>query len=156
MKRLIVSLFVFAACLGVLAETDYQGSRRVQLAERDIDALKADVTALEAGSGIALTSNQVFIGSSDGLATPRALSGDATISVSGEVAIASGVIVNADIASNASIAATKLETAVQANLTKAASLPAVTSLYFSVVSGTQLVAIAGTATNVLDSDITSP
>ena len=155
MKRLIVSLFVFAACLGVFAETDYQVPRRVQLAERNIDALQADVTALEAGSSIALTSNQVFIGSSGGLATPRTLSGDATLSVSGVVEIASGVIVNADIASNAAIAATKLETAAQANLMKAASLPAVTSAYFSVVSGTQLVAIAGAVTDVIDPDLTS-
>ena len=55
-----------------------------------------------------LTSGYVYIGNSGGIATGTAISGDVTISNTGNVQIASNTIVNADINSSAAIAYSKL------------------------------------------------
>lgn len=57
-----------------------------------------------------LTSGYVYIGNSGGTATGTAISGDITISNTGNVQIASNTIVNADINSSAAIALSKLAT----------------------------------------------
>lgn len=55
-----------------------------------------------------LASGYVYIGNSGGIATGTAISGDVTISNTGNVQIASNTIVNADINSSAAIALSKL------------------------------------------------
>jgi len=55
-----------------------------------------------------LSSGNILVGSSGGVATSRAVTGDVTISNTGVTAIGSGVIVNADISSSAEIAVSKL------------------------------------------------
>ena len=55
-----------------------------------------------------LSSGNILVGSSGGVATSRAVSGDITISNTGVTAIGAGVIVNADISSSAEIAVSKL------------------------------------------------
>ena len=163
MKKLLLGL-IFALVGGlVFAETDYPTKRNVELLQVDMEAAQADIAtaqtdidALEAATTISLASNKVFIGSSAGKAAAQTITGDITIATNGAVAIVSGVIVDADVATNAAINSTKLEASAQASLAKAASLPATSNLYFAVVAGTQLVAVAGTVTNVLDSDLTTP
>lgn len=55
-----------------------------------------------------LSSGNILVGSSGGVATSRAVTGDVTISNTGVTAIGAGVIVNADISSSAEIAVSKL------------------------------------------------
>jgi hypothetical protein len=57
-----------------------------------------------------LSSGNIVIGSSVGVATSTAVTGDVTISDTGVTSIGSGVIVNADINASAAIADTKLDT----------------------------------------------
>lgn len=62
------------------------------------------------GGMLALPAGQIYVGSAAGAAAAVPMSGDLTITSSGETTIAAGAIVDADIAATAAIADTKLAT----------------------------------------------
>jgi len=84
---------------------------KVNLGALSIVNANIDASAAIAYSKLAsLTSGNIVIGSSVGVATSTPVTGDITISNTGVTAIATGVIVNADINASAAIADTKLDT----------------------------------------------
>jgi hypothetical protein len=77
-----------------------------------------------------LTSGYIYVGNSGGIATQTAISGDVTISNTGNVQIASNTIVNADINSAAAIDLSKLAsgTSAQIVLANASGVPTYTTV----------------------------
>jgi hypothetical protein len=73
-----------------------------------VNADIASAAAISYSKLATLTSGNIVLGSSAGVATSAAVSGDVTISNTGVTAISSGVIVNADINASAAIAGSKI------------------------------------------------
>ena len=110
MKKMFLSVLVLALAIPALAETDYIVKRDVEILQQDLDRAEIAIDAVEAGTSISLASNLLFIGSYDGVATPRAVSGVISVTPSGKVSFVSGAISNAAVATNASISQSKLAT----------------------------------------------
>lgn len=103
-----------------------------------------------------LTSGYVYIGNSGGIATGTAISGDITISNTGNVQIASNTIVNADINSSAAIALSKLATGTSGQIivANASGIPTWVSETGDVtISDTGVTAIASNV--IVNADINS-
>lgn len=161
MRKFLISLCVFALSSGaVFAAQDTtlteRESRNIKilrpwLTDNASDA-ETRIAAIEGTSvGGTLTNTLIIVGNGSNVATPVAVSGDATISNTGVISITTNSIVNADVNTGAAIALSKLGTTVVG--TDTTNL--LTEGYFDVLNTTQLVFMASGVTNVIDADITS-
>lgn len=98
---------------GVIVNADVNASAAIAYSKLSLtnSIVNADINAsalIDYGKLASLPSTQILVGSSGNVATPRAVTGDITISNTGVVGIASGVIVNADVNASAAIAGSKI------------------------------------------------
>lgn len=81
-----------------------------------LDGVTSNIqTQLNNKQGTTLTDSHIYVGNASNVATDVAVSGDLTLSNTGNFQIASGVIVNADINASANIDASKLGTGIVSN-----------------------------------------
>lgn len=90
---------IYTTNIDTWAETDITALGRTLLA----DATASDMRDTIGASPSALATNQIFVGSAGGVATPVAMSGDATIAASGALTIAANAVTNAKLAEMATL-----------------------------------------------------
>lgn len=105
-----------------------------------VEVARAQATGLP---DIPLASAQILVGSSGGLATAVAMSGDIAITNAGVTSIGTGVVVNADVSASAAIDYSKLATLASGNILVGSAGGVATSV---AMSGDATIAASGAVT----------